>query len=153
MCCHCQVRQHALHCDSQPIIPDDFAIVRCVPFLHPYLVSGIREDWRDILLSEPVTFFPLARNPKGKEGINTTLGRVGMKGASLPFYEIPPPALRQAVRLKVQTRRMISCKVSASHYWSGYSQIKNAQPERLRVYISKRYNKKCATESATQISI
>lgn len=128
MCCHCQVRQHALHCDSQPIIPDDFAIVRCVPFLHPYLVSGIREDWRDILLSEPVTFFPLARSPKGKEGTNTTLSRGGMKGASLPFYEIPTPALRQVVRLRVQTRRVISCKVSASHYRSGYFQIKNAQP-------------------------
>lgn len=135
MCCHCQVRQHALRCDSQPIIPDDFLIVLRVPFLHPYLVTGIGVSEKP-LLYEPLTFFPLARSPKGKEGTNTTLGRVGMKGASLSFYEIPPPALRQAVRLKVQTRRAISCKVSASHYRSGYFQIKKrATRTATREYI------------------
>lgn len=103
MCCHCQVRQHALHCDSQPIIPDDFAIALCVPFLHPYLVSGIREDWRDFTLRAGDVLSPCP-TPKGKEGTNTTWGRVGMKGASLSFYEIPPPAQRQADKQRVQTK-------------------------------------------------
>ena len=128
MCCHCQVRQHALHCDSQPIIPDDFVIALCVPFLHPYLVSGIREDWRDILLSEPVTFFPLARNPKGKEGTNTTWVVLEWKVQAYHFTKFHRQHSDKPINKGYKQRRAKSCKVSASHYQSGYFQIKNAQP-------------------------
>lgn len=71
MCCHCQVRQHALRCDSQPIILDDFVVTLCVPFLHPYLVTGTREDWRDFNLRAGDVLSPCP-TPKGKEGTNTT---------------------------------------------------------------------------------
>lgn len=139
MCCHCQVRQHTLHCDSQPIILDDFVIALYAPFLHPYLVSGIREDWRDILLSEPVTFFPLARNPKGKGGINTTLGRVGMKGASLSSYETPPPAQRQAGKLRVQTKESDILQGIDKPLPERIFPNKKRATKWLRVDISKRY--------------
>lgn len=67
MCCHCQVRQHALHCDSQPIILDDFLIALCVPFLHPYLVTGIRV-YREIpYFPSHWHSFPLPEVPRGKK--------------------------------------------------------------------------------------
>ena len=103
MCCHCQVRQHALHCDSQPIIPDDFMIALCVPFLHPYLVSGIREDWRGFPLRAGDVLSPCPKS-QGERRNQHDLGRVGMKGVSLSFYEIPPPAQRQAGKLREQTK-------------------------------------------------
>lgn len=153
MCCHCQVRQHALHYDSQPIIPDDFAIALCVPFLYPYLVSGIREDWRDILLSEPVTFFPLARNPKGKGGTNTTWVVLEWKVQAYHFTKIHHQHSDKPINKGNKQRRAKSCKVSASHYQSGYFQIKNAQPSGYARIYQNDIIKKCATESATHRNI
>lgn len=127
MCCHCQVRQHALHCDSQPIIFDNFAIALCVPFLYPYLVSGIREDWRDFTLRAGDVLSPCP-TPKGKEGTNTTWVVLEWKVQAYHFTKYHHQHSDKPINKGYKQRRAKFCKVSASHYQSGYFQIKNAQP-------------------------
>ena len=105
------------------------------------------------LFSEPLTFFPLARNPKGKEGTNTTWVVLEWKVQAYHFMKIHHQHSDKPINKGYKQRRAKSCKVSASHYRSGYFQIENAQPSGYAWIYQNDIIKKCATESATHRNI
>lgn len=65
-----------------------------------------------------------------------------MKGANLSFYEIPPPAQRQAGKLRVQTKESEILQGIGKPLPKRIFPNKKRATKWLRVNISKRYNKK-----------
>ena len=66
--------------------------------------------------------------PKGKEGTNTTWVVLEWKVQTYHFTKFRHQHSDKPINKGYKQRRAKFCKVSVSHYQSGYFQIKNAQP-------------------------